>query len=258
MQLVQIVALLVPGQLMFGGISSMDTFYWSGKIPAGQILEIKGVNGGIHAESSESDVVEVIAKKDGEISDPADVGVQVVEHNGGVTVCAVYPMASENSCQPGAGISPLSGNDIKVEFLVRVPTGVRFVGRTVNGPVETSRLEGDAEAHTVNGNIRLSTSGSAQAETVNGSIQAALGKVDAPAKFSTVNGGIAIEMKSDTHADLYARTVTGAISSNFPIRVHGRLVNRHAHGRIGRGGPELTIRTVNGSISLRHTCERSL
>ena len=256
MQLLRLLALLIPAQMMFGGIGGSDTFYWSGRIPAGQIIEIKGVNGGIHAESTPNGVVEIIAQKASVASDPSEVGVLVVEHDGGVTVCAVYPSGSESPCQPGQNPSLLSGSDVQVEFLVRVPSGVRFVGRTVNGLVEAASLEADAEAHTVNGNIRLSTTGTAQAETVNGSINAALGKVAAPARLSTVNGGITLEMAPDTHADVHARTVTGDISSNFPLVVHGRLANKHAHARIGRGGPEVRIVTVNGSINLHHSACR--
>ena len=56
-----------------------------------------------------------------------------------------------------------------VHFDVRVPSGVGFVGRTVNGEVNAESLQSDAEAHTVNGSVRLTTSGLAVASTVNGS-----------------------------------------------------------------------------------------
>ena len=45
-------------------------------------------------------------------------------------------------------------NDVNVEFRVKVPAGVRFVGRTVNGGIEASGITADAEAHTVNGGRR--------------------------------------------------------------------------------------------------------
>ena len=62
-------------------------------------------------------------------------------------------------------------NDVSVRFTVRVPAGVRFVARTVNGDVAAEGLTGDVQATTVNGGVRLSTAGQADAETVNGSIQ---------------------------------------------------------------------------------------
>ncbi len=114
-------------------------------------------------------------------------------------------------------------NDVSVDFTVRVPKAVRFVARTVNGLVEAKSLEADTEAHTVNGNVRLSTAGAAQGETVNGSITASMGKITSAAKFSTVNGAITLEMPSRTGARVHANTVNGGINTDFGLPVHGAV-----------------------------------
>ena len=236
------------------GAAGSDSFHWTGKVPAGQLLEIRGVNGSIRAEPSSGKDVEVVATKTGQIYDPESIGVQVVEHNGGVTICVVYPSANgrPTECLPGAS-NPLSSfnNDVNVDFTVRVPKGVRFVARTVNGQVEAKALEADTEGHTVNGNVRLSTAGAARGDTVNGSIVASMGKITGDSKFSTVNGGITLEMPSSTGAEIHAGTKNGRINTDFPLDVQGEYVSRHADGAIGHGGPELTIMTVNGTINLR-------
>ena len=54
---------------------------------------------------------------------------------------------------------------------VKVPAGVRFLGRTVNGGIQASGLKADAEAHTVNGGVQLESTGTARAQTVNGGIE---------------------------------------------------------------------------------------
>jgi hypothetical protein len=260
MQFARLLAILIPVPLTLGAINGPAGFHWAGKLPAGQVIEVKGVNGGIQAQSTDGDEVEVIAQKTGQFSDPSAVQVKVIEHERGVTVCAVYPsiIKGDGACQPGPEPPNLNGNDVQVDFLVRVPNGVRFIGRTVNGKVEASRLNADAEAHSVNGDIRLSTSGAGRADTVNGSIRAAVGKIDDAAKFATVNGGITLDVARGTNAQVRARTVNGAISTNFPLVIRGRLVSKHAYGRIGGGGPELELNTVNGSITLHQFCDRSL
>ena len=157
-------------------------------MPAGQQVEIRGINGSIHAEPATGNDVEVVAHKTGQVDeDVAGIEVQVVEHDGGVTFCAVYPSVNghRSECLPGAS-SPLNAisNDVNIDFTVRLPKGVRFVGRTVNGQVEAKALQSDTEAHTVNGNVRLSTAGAAFGETVNGSIIASVGKINSDSKFS--------------------------------------------------------------------------
>ncbi len=248
----RILILLTATTALFGAVGK-DTFHWSGKVPPGQQIEIRGVNGSIHAEPSLGNDVDVVAFKNGVRYDAADIEVRVVEHDGGVTICAVYPSVEGrgNECLPidgGHATSPIS--DVSVDFTVRVPKGVRFIARTVNGLVEAKSLDGDMEAHTVNGNVSVSTAGAAQGETVNGSIIASVGRICGPLKFSTVNGGITLEMPRSAGAKVRADTVNGAINADF--RLPGRnQFGKHVAGIIGQGGPELRIATVNGSINLK-------
>ena len=237
------------------GATGVDTFHWTGRMPAGQRLEVRGVNGNIHAEPASGDQVEVFAFKNGREYDLTEIDVQVVQHDGGVTICAVYPSSNglSNECAPGKGAPNSLNNGVSVDFTVRVPKAVRFVARTVNGLVEANSLEADTEAHTVNGNVRLSTAGAAQGETVNGSITASMGRITSSAKFSTVNGAITLEMPACTGARVHANTVNGRINTEFGLAVRGQFMSKRAEGAIGHGGPDLSIATVNGSIHLRRS-----
>jgi hypothetical protein len=234
-----------------------DSFRWQGRVAAGQAVEVKGVNGRIAAEPGGGSEVEVHATKRGRRHDPASVDVRVVEHGGGVTICAVYPTPAgqrPNECAPGSGgRMSTRDNDVQVDFTVRVPAGVHFIGRTVNGEIDARDLPGDAEAHTVNGGVTVEAAGHALARTVNGSIRARMGRADwtGDAEFATVNGGITLELPAGTGADVEARTVNGGIETDFPLEVRGRVSRRRMSGTIGGGGRKLTLETVNGAIHLR-------
>lgn len=231
-------------------------FEWSGRIAPGKSIEIKGVNGGITAEASTGSQVEVVATKSARRSDPDGVTIEVIEHSGGVTICALYPAPrgeGPNQCGPGEkGRMRTRNNDVQVEYTVRVPAGVRFIGRTVNGSIEGRGLKADAEAYTVNGSIGLETRGVARATTVNGSIDAEIGAAaDDELEFETVNGGITLTVPAGSGAEVHASTVNGDISTDFPLTVRGRFSRRSISGTIGRGGPPLNLTTVNGDIRLR-------
>jgi len=235
--------------------AAQEEFRWTGKVAAGQAIEIKGVNGGITATGTAGGDVEVTAVKKGRKSDPTDVKVEVVEHAGGVTICAVYPSSgAPNECAPGkAGRMNVRDNDVNVEFRVKVPAGVRFVGRTVNGGIEASGLKADAEAQTVNGGVELDSTGTARAQTVNGGITARLGRADwdGTLTLETVNGGIDVSMPEGLSADVRASTVNGDISTDFPLTVKGKIARRKLEGTIGSGGRLLEMKTVNGGIELK-------
>ena len=233
------------------GVSQED-MHWSWKIAAGKAIEIKGVNGAIHARRSLGDKVEVRAWKRARHSDPSEVHVEFVEHAGGVTVCAVYP-GKGNRCEPGeGGHMNTRNNDTAVEFEVLVPAGVGLVARNVNGAVEAESLEGPIEAHTVNGHVDVSTTQRAEASTVNGSISARMGRTGSdPLDFHTVNGSITLELGGEVNADLRASTVNGGIETDFPITVNGSIGRHRIEGTLGKGGTPLRLETVNGSIKLR-------
>ena len=144
-------------------------------------------------------------------------------------------------------------NDVRVDFTVRVPAGVRFFGKTVNGNIEAQSLKSDADVSTVNGRVTLSTTGLASARTVNGSIEASVGSSQGnePLEFETVNGSITVSMPKDVNANLHAQTLNGGFDSEFPVTVQSfRGPRKRITGTIGKGGRDLDLHTINGSIRL--------
>ena len=238
-----------------GKAAQQGDFEWRGRLAQGQTLRIQGVNGPIEATLASGSEVEVRAvKREGRRGNAEDVTIEVVEHDGGVTICAIYPSKDRdkpNECRAnGRGRNNVNNNDIRVEFTVRVPAGVNFVGRSVNGDIEAHGLRSDVDAATVNGDIEVSTSGAAEARTVNGNVRASLGSLTEDLEFSTVNGQITVELPSGVSATVHAGTVNGSIETDFPLTVQGRWGPREMRGTIGGGGPELSLETVNGSIRL--------
>jgi hypothetical protein len=247
-----------------------DDFRWSGAIARGKSIEIKNISGDIDAALAPGNQVEVVAHKSARRSDPASVSIAVVEHDGHVTICAVYPTptrywrrrhssgaAEHNECRPrDEGRMDVQDNDVRVDFTVRVPADVAFLGRNINGSIVATSLKSDVEAYSVNGRIGVSTSGVAIAESVNGSIEATLGatKWRQPLDYRTVNGSITLNLPSNVSAEVRAETMNGGITSDFPITIQSsRRRGRRITGSIGSGGRELHLSTINGSIKLRKT-----
>jgi Putative adhesin len=235
-----------------------DEFRWHEPLAAGRLIEIKGINGDVDAGPAGGGEVEVTAVKRGHgRGNPADVRIEVVRHAEGVTICAVYPSGDgkePNTCtHDGSDHTNVRDNDTEVSFTVRVPAGVRFAGRTVNGNVEAKNLGAEVDAKTVNGNVEVSTTGVARAKTVNGSITAAMGRADWPeaVEFKTVNGSIDLSLPSDLSADIQIKTLNGEINSDFPLTVSGTFSRRRMSGTVGAGGRRLSLETVNGGVRIR-------
>jgi Toastrack DUF4097 len=235
-----------------------DEFRWNGSVAQGQAIEIKGINGDIVAEPAAGGEVQVVALKKSRRSEINSVQLKVVQHAGGVTICALYPGEDDlnpNTCEPGEGKGRNStrNNDVRVDFKVRVPYRVGFIGRTINGEISATSLTGNVVSKTINGGIRISTTGYAEASTINGEISARLGDSNWPdsVSFKTLNGGIVLDLPANASTDVDAKTMNGTITSDFPLNLTDFKNRKHVQGRIGVGGRELVLKTLNGSINLR-------
>jgi len=144
--------------------AAAQDFNWHGRIAQGKRLEVKGVNGDVRAVLASGAEASVNATKHSRRSDPDEVEIKVVESEDGITICAVYPTPrharQENSCEPGdRWHSSTEDNDVTVDFEVRVPAGVEFDGKTVNGEMSAEGLKADVHASTVNDGPRRSFDG---------------------------------------------------------------------------------------------------
>jgi hypothetical protein len=236
--------------------AAQTSWSWQGHVPTGLTLEVAGINGDIRATPAHGPEVRVTAEKVARGGEPEGVRIEVVQHGNGVTICAVYPTPegrSENTCRPGGGGQSVQNNPVQVVFQVEVPPGVNFTARTVQGDIDASDLESNIAVHTVNGAIRASTTGTATARTVNGAIDVAMGGsyLAEPVSYETVNGDITLRFAGELHARLRATTLNGSIRSDYPMTVHGTVSRRNIDAVLGAGGPDLQMKTVNGTIEIR-------
>jgi putative adhesin len=239
-------------------VAGAQDFNWKGRIASGKRLEVKGVNGDVRAVAASGGEAIVTAAKHAHRSDPDEVEIRVVEHEDGVTICAVYPTPRharrENSCEPGdRWHSSTEDNDVTVDFEVQVPAGVQFTGSTVNGEMSVEGMKADVKASTVNGSVRVTTTGLAEASTVNGSVYVEMGRANwtDDLEFSTVNGRITLLLPDKLDTEVRASTVNGEIESDYPLTISGRFGPRRLRGTIGNGGRTLNLSTVNGEIRLK-------
>ncbi len=239
---------------------SDNSFTWTGGIEAGRTVFARNLNGGVTTEAGSGSEVDVRAEKHWRRGDPKDVTVKVTKTaRGDVLVCVIYERR-ETRCDED-GYSVRGGdhgwndrNDVSVDLTIRLPKGIKLDASTVNGGLHLEGASAEVKARTVNGGIEaFSTGGPISARTVNGGIRVRAGTLGTgPLEYETVNGSITLELPADLNADLSMSTVNGSIvSEDYPITVQGRLNRRHISGKIGKGGVEMTVKTVNGSIRLR-------
>jgi len=156
--------------------------------------------------------------------------------------------------------------DVRYDFVIKVPRDTRLVLCTINeGHLDVKGTRADFILRSVNGPIDMADmGGSGEATTVNGAVK---GSFSAPPRsnsvFRTVNGSIVLTMPKSFAADLKMKTFNGGLYTEFDTQptpskqsiVTERKgtktiyqVDQFAQVRIGKGGPEMTMDTLNGDV----------
>jgi len=142
----------------------------------------------------------------------------------------------------------------EVSYRILVPTGTELDLETLNGSIRVSGVNGSVSARTTNGGVRLAdVDGPVRVRSTNGSVEAGFrdgSTLRYPSDFRTTNGSVTVSLPAGLSAQLEASTTNGSIHTDFPVTVRGRI-GRSLSAVLGDGGPELRLRTTNGSIRLR-------
>jgi len=232
-------------------------FSWDGTIPRGRWLYVRNLNGSVRVEKATGTRAEVTAEKRVRRGSGDDVRIEARKlANDDVIICAIWfenTICDEDGYRSRGNDRWNRRNEVTVEFVVRLPEGVKLVSSSVNGGIDISGATSEVDANTVNGSINAYTSGGpVRASTVNGNIEVRMRELGASdLYFETVNGSVDIELPAEINVDLDMRTVNGRVTSDYPLTLSGRINPRHIRATIGKGGQRLRVATVNGSVDIR-------
>jgi DUF4097 and DUF4098 domain-containing protein YvlB len=173
----------------------------------------------------------------------------ISQPNGGLRIDTNYPKHNDGIFEWIAGTNV----SMSVTYEVTVPRTMDLQIENTNGAIEASDVRGSHRIETTNGRIILARcAGDVDAATTNGSIEAELTVINAgrSVRLETTNGGIHARLPRTFAARIDAANTNGSIESDLPIMVSGSQNKHSLHGTINGGGPELRLRTTNGSIHI--------
>ena len=164
-----------------------------------------------------------------------------------------------------------AGINLRVDYTIHLPNRASLDLRTSNGRVNVANIDGEVTARTTNGRVDYAgiegpvtartSNGRVTIEGVNGPVVASTsnGRVevshagpllDHPIQCDTSNGSITIALAEDSAFNVDAMTSNGRVHSTFAVDGRGDAQKRRVIGAVGGGGPEVRLRTSNGSIHI--------
>ena len=216
---------------------------WSSRFPLqpGGTVRVENVQGDITVEAWDRAEVDVSVLKTAPSAGghPEDVRIAVERGEATLTLRTLYPGQSEEP--------------VRVDYHLRVPRQVRLDHlQTVEGNITVRNLEGSVDARTLNGNIeQTNITGSVAARAVNGSIAVSLRALPEPTDtvhLETISGDLFLALPPEVNADLKMVTVAGRVDSRYAYSVSEVPGDSSRKIRLGRGGAQVSLRTVRGNI----------
>lgn len=279
-------------------------FEFRRELTAGSRFAIRNIIGDVRLEGTSGRTIEVTAKKKpGRHGDPEDVEIKAVERDGGVAICVYYPGQwsrdrdedddrssrrnrnrnrsnhdgddDDDVCNRGHNWGNNNRNDTSVDFLVRVPAGLKLDLKTVSGDVIGRSLRGEKvdvgtvsgdvsltdltatvlDANSVSGNVDLSQveAREVSAETVSGNVDFT-GAINPQGAydFKTLSGDVVLTLAREPDAQVSAVTFSGDLRSDFPVnRDSARRHRNRFNATWGKGGAQIDLESFSGGIEIR-------
>ena len=224
--------------LVFPAHAADENFHHIYPLAAGGSFALENVNGSVQVEGWSRDEVEVSAVKTATRSDSRDLSQVKIE------VDDSHPRYPQGE-----------GAEVAVEYHVHVPYRVLLGSiETVNGSVTVRGVEGGGELRSVNGNVEVfDSSGRFSEKTTNGNLRLELRYLMAggPMNLETVNGSVVLGLPEGARADLKVLAMNGDFYSELPVTsAASKPAARAFHAKLGTGGGEISVRTINGGIRL--------
>lgn len=245
----------------------------------GMKMSVFSRNGKIKIEKWDKDQVKIFAvigtNKSMEELDKIDIDISIDEN---IVIETRYP-----------GYKSKKTNDYEVNYEIKVPDHlvvskvrtsngkIELEGTkgpselvTTNGKIEVENVEGDIEsqstngkidvenvngfvsARTTNGKIDVKSEGIKDLNTTNGKIKAEIKKIKKNIEIRTTNSQIKLYLSSALNAVLELSVTNGEIDmDDVPLEIISKHKNKHIKGKMGKGGPEISVSTTNGKIKVR-------
>ena len=231
-------------------------------------LDVELVTGSIEVTTYEGkdvviDAVSGSAKSNRDRNSESSNGMKRISSGENIDITA---HEKNNTVTVGSDMSNKS-----ITLVIKIPQGATNVKlSTVNGGnITANNLSGQLEIGNTNGGIQLTgISGSVVANTTNGNVKVSFKSIDpkAPMSFTSFNGNVDVTFPAGLKANLKARSDRGQVYSDFDVTpdptqpkttktakdgMYHLSVEDWVTGKIDGGGPEMMMKTFNGTIYIR-------
>ncbi len=210
-------------------------------------FSLSNINGNVTINSWPESNIKILAKISAKTQESRDdMTINMVQQGPRVMVSTDY---KENGYRQNR-------QSAKVDYQVWLPADANLSDiELINGSLIIRDISGKVEAQVVNGSIKASgLSGNSIISSVNGSVDVVYSSDTINVnniEVETVNGSIKLYLPENINADITADTMHGSINTAFGLQAKkNSLFGRNLRGKMGSGGGNINLDSVNGTINV--------
>jgi len=145
--------------------------------------------------------------------------------------------------------------NVRQSVTLKLPRRVSLRVNDVAGHVDVGDIDGEAHINDVAGALHVGhITGSPTINDIAGSVTVTVGRIgDGGIRLNDIAGRLELVVDSDTNADIDVSDISGKIDVGVAnVSVVGKVDPEEFHGKIGAGGPRITISDIAGSVTVRN------
>jgi hypothetical protein len=143
---------------------------------------------------------------------------------------------------------------VRQRVTLKLPTRVALHINDIAGHVRVGQIDGPVRINDVAGALEMDrVNGSPHINDIAGSVTLSVGEVGAEGiHINDIAGRVELSVAANANADIDIGDISGSIDVDVPnVTVLGKIDPDHFHGKMGDGGPLITISDIAGSVRLR-------
>ena len=249
--------------LLAGGLRPADAMVLSGWVPADEYRErdevresyklspgatvmINDIAGPVEVETWDGDSAEVHIVRSARSREDLEHKKIVVEHT---------PTSLAIHTERRNGHGGWDRIQVSQRVTLKLPSRVDLTVTDVAGRVRVGRIDGSLQVNDVAGTLDVGpVNGAPRINDIAGAVTMTVGEIGGEGiHINDVAGSVELRVPNGTSADVEITDISGRISVDIPnVTVLGRIDPESFRGRIGDGGPAITIRDIAGSVTVRN------
>lgn len=135
---------------------------------------------------------------------------------------------------------------------LRVPHDVSLELDTISGDVHIGDIGGQINLHSISGDVWIDQSnGDVRLSSISGEVNLNIARLDRGIRMDSISGRILLRFAAGVNADVNVSSISGHFASDIPGVTVEKVGDSDYRAQVGRGGPEISISSVSGRITLQ-------